>query len=691
MRGGDPFVAGAIPDIVIRLTGDVDQFIRAWNEAARAAEQAAARIRAAGEAAGNGPDAHRFRDLNAELERLTRTAREAADAIREHGNSSRRAGDDVESLRRRLNELEGGMRNAGSSAGSLTGKFSPMTAVWVALASIAPGLIAGIFALGAALTGIGIAAGVAALGSKGLGQAFDRLQATIAPLQRQLDSVFRTQLGQEFAKLGQTITAELTPAFKDVARAISDLIKDTTQWIRSSEGMNTIKTALGGVADLVHALSPAVKGIVQIFAEFAAAAAPAMKLIGQAISEVVVSLRDMFREAQKSGQLQKIFEAGAEAIKGFGEILKGVIMILMEMADQGGLPAAEAMKKFGKALQDAAPAIGALFANLARAAEVIATVIGWIAKFGDKLADIINPIRALQREFPKATKDMESFTKGFEKIGAAIPAAGKGIDKFVQTVNKGFDKIGQDIAKAVAKAGQDVVKWVSKMESDIKSGVDKSVAAVKQGFDKAGQNLKQAIDKMVADAKAWWDRMVAAVGDGVDRANQQIKAGIDKIIQDLKGMADQFVAAGKEMVDGLIKGAKAKVDELVNIFKEMAKRALAAAKEALGIASPSRLFADEVGQHIPAGIAQGITAGAPAMTAALQRAVRQLPMNANVALSGAAGIRGAALGAGGGGRQVVEVKLAVGSGGDGAMGQAIAKLARTGQMRLTANAIVGAR
>jgi cell division septum initiation protein DivIVA len=683
-------MAGAIPDIVIRLTGDVDAFIRAWNEAARAAEQAAARIRAAGAAAGDGPDPSRFRDLNAELERLTRTARQAADAIREHGNASRRAGQDTDELGRRIRDLNGNLGRVGSSAMSAGAGSKLMQVAWAALASILPGIIAGIFALGAALTGIVLAAGVAVLGARGLGQAFDRLQATIAPLQRQLDSLFRSQLGQEMAKLGQTITSELTPAFKGVAGAIADLIKDTTQWIRSSDGISTIKQAMSGVQDLVRELSPAVKGLVQIFLEFAASAAPSMGKIGQAISEVVTRIRDLFREANKTGQLTRIFEAGAEAVKGFGQIVEGLIAILLEMADQGGQPAAQAMKNLGQAMKDAAPAIGALFANLARAAEVITTVIKWIAKLGDVLADVINPLRALEKAFPGATKGMETFTKSVERIGASVGGAGKEIQKFGQTVQKGMDKVAQDTAKALAKAGQEVVKWATKMASDAKSGTDKTNQAIKQGFDKANQAIKQAVDKMVQDVKAWWDKTVADVGAGVDRANQALKAGIDKMIQDFKASADKFFQAGKDMVDGLIKGAKAKADELVNTFKEMAEKALAAAKAALGIHSPSQVFADEVGIHIPAGIAQGIKAGAPALNAALAASMRGLPTMANVALSGAAGRMGA-ISAGGAGRQVVEVKLAVGSGGDGAVGTMIGGLARRGQLKITANAVVGGR
>lgn len=728
-------MAGGIPDIVIRLTGDVDAFIRAWNEAARAAEEAAARIRAAGAAAGNGPDADRFRDLNGELDRLIRNARAAADSVRELGNSSRRSGDDVDELGRRIRDLNGRLGSMGSSIRGIP--LPVLIAGLLYLASMLPAVIAGILGLATAAGGLAIGIATMALGARGLGQAFDRLQATIAPLQRQLDSLFRRELGQEFAKLGQTITSELTPAFKGVGSAMADLIKDTTQWIRSSEGISTIKTAMGGVQDLIRELSPAVKGLVQIFAEWMAAAAPSMKVLGQAISEVVVSLRDMFREAQKSGQLDRIFKNAAEAIKGFGEIIKGIIMILLEMADKGGGPAADSMQKLGKALQDAAPAIGQAFKALAMLGDVlntiigvISTVVGWIAKMAEGMNDIDAQSKGIKDFFgsiPGMAKSAGDAIMGFfamikekfavidlndlgpwwDKINKNISKGTmdakitvgqwitktvsdikEGADKAIAAVKQWWDKTVSDVKAGVDKVLAPVKQWWDKTVTEVKAGANKAAAAVKQWADKTVQDVKSFVDKTIQSVKEWWDKTVSEVKAGVDRVLQSIKEMGDKLLEEVKKLPEKFVQAGKDMVDGIVKGAKAQADALIKVFEDMAQKALAAVKRVLGIASPSQVFEAEVGHMIPAGIAQGITKGAPAMTTALNRAMRQLPINANVALAG--GIRGAAIGAAGG-RQVIEVKLAVGSGGDGAMGQAIAGLARRGQLKLTANAVVGGR
>lgn len=724
-------MAGAIPDIVIRLVADVDDFIRDWDRAADAAERAAARIRAAGAAAGDGPDAGRFRDLNAELDRLTRAAREAADSIRDLGNSSRGASDDVESLRRRLGDLEGSLGGATRGMSGMAGGGKGMLVVFALIASMLPGIIAGIFALGAAATGLVLAIGVAALGSKGLGEAFDRLKTGIAPLRAELDGLFKSQLGDEFAALGMAITSYLTPAFRNVATAISEVIKDTTQWIRSSEGIATIKTAMGGTADLVRAMSPAVKGLVQIFLEFAASAAPSMKKIGEAISFVVVTLRDMFREADKSGQLTRIFEAGAEAIKGFGEIIKGVLMILMEMADQGGLPAADAMKKLGQALQDAAPAIGTFFKALAMIGDVIMTVVaaisavvGWIAEMGAAMGDTDKNSQAIKDFFAgipavagKAGDAVMGFFADLKKNAAVIDLAdfGPWLNKVNQDMSQGTDKALATVKQWVSKTNDDVKAWGTKLNDAVKSGWDKTNAAIKAGVDKAlapikewwdktvsettagagkavaavkqwadsiVQSAKQLADKFVSEARAWWDKTVSAVKDGADKAVEFVKGMVDDLVDTVMELPGKFVEAGKALVDGLIEGAKSQIQALIDIFAGMAADALAAVKSALGIASPSKVFADEVGAQIPAGIAQGIAGGAPLIRSAL----RNLPLNANVALSGAAGQAGA-IGMGAG-RQVIEVKLAVGSGGDGALGQAIAKLGRTGQLKLSANAVV---
>ncbi|MEU4296338.1 phage tail tape measure protein [Kitasatospora aureofaciens] len=73
-----------------------------------------------------------------------------------------------------------------------------------------------------------------------------------------------------------------------------------------------------------------------------------------------------------------------------------------------------------------------------------------------------------------------------------------------------------------------------------------------------------------------------------------------------KQIAGSFASIGTEIINGMIRGIEGGWNWLKNAIKNLANDALNAAKSFLGISSPSKVFAQEVGQWIPHGIAQGI-------------------------------------------------------------------------------------
>lgn len=84
------------------------------------------------------------------------------------------------------------------------------------------------------------------------------------------------------------------------------------------------------------------------------------------------------------------------------------------------------------------------------------------------------------------------------------------------------------------------------------------------------------------------------------------------LIETAKGwLSDKASALGTALIAGvkagIAAGAKLITDAIVGALTD----ALAAAKRAIGISSPSRVFADEVGTPIVQGIAQGFTSGMP--------------------------------------------------------------------------------
>lgn len=116
------------------------------------------------------------------------------------------------------------------------------------------------------------------------------------------------------------------------------------------------------------------------------------------------------------------------------------------------------------------------------------------------------------------------------------------------------------------------------------------------------------------------------------------------LIETLKGFYQTFVTIGQQWFDGITQGILMKVTQLTNTVVSSIQDTIRAARNALGIASPSQVFA-EVGQQIMAGMAQGITAGVGAPAGAIASATPALT--------------GAAAGGGGGGGTLVIQSLSI--------------------------------
>ena len=96
----------------------------------------------------------------------------------------------------------------------------------------------------------------------------------------------------------------------------------------------------------------------------------------------------------------------------------------------------------------------------------------------------------------------------------------------------------------------------------------------------------------------------------------------------------KWIDLGKNIVNGIVKGIKALAGTVINAVRNLASDALDAAKGFLGIESPSKVFRDQVGKFIPAGIAVGIDRNGDVISDSLDALLGN-------AVDGASGVLGA--------------------------------------------------
>lgn len=85
------------------------------------------------------------------------------------------------------------------------------------------------------------------------------------------------------------------------------------------------------------------------------------------------------------------------------------------------------------------------------------------------------------------------------------------------------------------------------------------------------------------------------------------------------GFSGGWYSLGYQISSGIAAGVQGGGGLITSAAVSAAYSALSAAKRALGVRSPSRVFRDQVGYPISAGIAQGVEAGTPAVQGALRR------------------------------------------------------------------------
>ena len=93
-------------------------------------------------------------------------------------------------------------------------------------------------------------------------------------------------------------------------------------------------------------------------------------------------------------------------------------------------------------------------------------------------------------------------------------------------------------------------------------------------------------------------------GDWIKQKWSEIWTGIRETV---KG----FAIIGKEIIDGIWKGIQSQWDRLYNNVMGLIRKLPEGVRKFLGISSPSKLFADSIGQWIPAGIAEGFEDAMP--------------------------------------------------------------------------------
>jgi phage-related protein len=224
----------------------------------------------------------------------------------------------------------------------------------------------------------------------------------------------------------------------------------------------------------------------------------------------------------------------------------------------------------------------------------------------------------------------EGLWKGIESVAQSVWNA---ISGFLSTV-------WHAISSAADTAWTELMVLGREMDSFLE-GIWKHIASIAE----SGWNLVKTY--IITPITSAWQTLVRIGGDIVNAISDALHKAWDAV----KDVGSWFLQIGSDIVNGIISGVENAGGSLFSSLENLAGGALNAAKHFLGINSPSKLFADNVGKSIPEGIAKGINDHASLAHKAVQALSSGLTATAHTAVTGSLSLAGSgltAMGAGGG-------------------------------------------
>ena len=363
----------------------------------------------------------------------------------------------------------------------------------------------------------------------------------------------------------------------------------------------------------------------------------ALPVLIEALPEVISSIVEFLISA-----VPQIIDAGIELLMALVDALPAIIDALVDALPQiikatvtALIAAAPQIAKAGiKLLGALIEAIPVIVVELAKAVpDIVAAIIDVLAELpgliGEVFAEIVTDLVEWgQQMLSNASMAMSNMLSQVNSIIQELP--GKIWTHLVNAVNKVI-AWGQQMVSNASTAASNMLSKVSgiiqelpgKIWTHLVNTVNKVVAWGQQMVSNASTAASNMLSKVSSTLQQLpgkvWDYLSQAAQKVVTWGTQLAQKGaaaatqlFNSIVNGLSSLPSKMAEIGSNIVSGIWNGISSGWNWLTNKVSNLANSLLDAAKDALGINSPSKEFADEVGRWIMPGVGKGLDKSMPA-------------------------------------------------------------------------------
>ena len=288
-------------------------------------------------------------------------------------------------------------------------------------------------------------------------------------------------------------------------------------------------------------------------------------------------------------------------IKLLGALIEAIPVIVVELA--------EAVPDIVAAIIDVLAELPGLIGEVF--AEIVTDLVEWgqqmLSNASMAMSNMLSQVNSIIQELPGKiwTHLVNAVNKviawGQQMVSNASTAASNMLSKVSSIIQELPGKIWTHLVNTVNK----VVAWGQQMVSNASTAASNMLSKVSSTLQqlpgKVWDYLSQAAQKV-----ATWGTQLAQKGAA---AATQL---FNSIVNGLSSLPSKMAEIGSNIVSGIWNGISSGWNWLTNKVSNLASSLLDAAKDALGISSPSKEFADEVGRWIMPGVGKGLDKSMPA-------------------------------------------------------------------------------
>lgn len=344
----------------------------------------------------------------------------------------------------------------------------------------------------------------------------------------------------------------------------------------------------------------------------------ALPVLIEALPEVISSIVEFLISA-----IPQIIDAGIELLMALVDALPVIIDALVDALPQ-------IIKATVTALIAAAPQIAKAGVKLLGALiEAIPVIVVELAK---AVPDIVAAIIDVLAELPGLIGEVfaEIVTDLVEWGQQMLSNASTAMSNMLSQVNSIIQELPGKIWTHLVNAVNRVIAWGQQMVSNASTAASNMLSKVSSTLQqlpgKVWDYLSQAAQKVVT-----WGTQLAQKGAA---AATQL---FNSIVNGLSSLPSKMAEIGSNIVSGIWNGISSGWNWLTNKVSNLANSLLGAAKDALGINSPSKEFADEVGRWIMPGVGKGLDKSMPATLKDMRAKAGELVSAMRAEMSASAG------------------------------------------------------